>query len=207
MPKFQNLAGERFGCCVAIDYHPITSTRPYALWRCKTDCGEERYKQGTALRKERCLCRKREAISKSRKRHGRSNSAEYRAWMGMKARCYNPNHGSYEHYGERGIIVCDEWKNTFEKFFADMGERPSKIHSLDRIDNNGIYEKDNCRWATRIQQVRNRSCTRLFTFKNETLSAAEWGRRLGGSAMLVTHRIGRGWDYEKAFTTPAGGKQ
>lgn len=101
--------------------------------------------------------------SKSLRRHGHAarnplaRSPEYRAWDAMKSRCYNPKARGYAGYGGRGIAVCDRWRYSFENFLADMGERPSPEHSLDRIDNDGNYEPGNVRWATRSEQQRNRT--------------------------------------------------
>lgn len=89
--------------------------------------------------------------------HGLSKTVENKAWRAMKNRALNPNCPKYHRYGGRGIGVCGRWM-TFENFFADMGLRPSDEHSLDRIDNDGDYEPGNCRWATRIEQMRNQSC-------------------------------------------------
>lgn len=93
-------------------------------------------------------------------KHGLGNNAnnipEYRAWHSMKDRCSRENHKQYRHYGGRGIAVCDRWNESYENFLNDMGERPSDDHSLDRIDNNGNYTPDNCRWATKSQQNKNR---------------------------------------------------
>ncbi len=84
---------------------------------------------------------------------------EYRAWQAMKNRCYNPNCEKYARWGGRGITVCERWLHSFANFYADMGQRPSAKHSLDRIDNDGNYEPGNCRWATSVEQNNNQSKT------------------------------------------------
>jgi len=88
-------------------------------------------------------------------RHSVNETREYRTWVNMKARCYNPRMNAYEHYGGRGIFVCERWKHSFENFLADMGPKPAGL-SLDRKDVNGSYEPDNCSWATPYQQTHNR---------------------------------------------------
>jgi len=90
-----------------------------------------------------------------REHHGMSNTPEYRTWVGMNRRCSDPKDVGFKHYGGRGIAVCDQWRESFLAFYADMGKRPAGM-SLDRINVNGPYAPDNCRWATQKQQVSNR---------------------------------------------------
>ena len=121
----------------------------------------------------------------------------------MIDRCGRPSHRFFHHYGGRGISVCDRWK-TYDNFLADMGRRPSDKHSLDRIDNNGNYEPNNCRWATSVTQLRNRRANRMITFNGRTMCIAEWSEETGLSSAAITQRIdGLGWSIENALTIPA----
>lgn len=130
---------------------------------------------------------------------GHVNST-YLSWQLMKRRCLNPNDVAYERYGARGITVCDRWLHSFESFLADMGERPDG-KQLDRIDNQGNYEPSNCRWVTKRDNARNRSSNVLLTVGGVTRTATEWGE-LTGLGETVARRIKRGWDPERAVTTP-----
>lgn len=123
----------------------------------------------------------------------------------MRARCENPEARRYCDYGGRGITVCERWAD-FENFLADMGRKPSLGHSIDRIDNDGPYSPENCRWATKTEQMRNRNSNRYLTHGGETLLMIEWAERLGCPSSVIHKRITRGWSVEKAVTTPPGAK-
>jgi hypothetical protein len=110
--------------------------------------------------------------------HGRSKTPEYRVWNTMWFRCTNPKCSSYKFYGARGIVVCDRWKH-FENFIADMGDRPAKGYSIERIDGSKGYEPGNCRWATAREQASNTRNTVLLEYEGLKLSLAEWARRVG----------------------------
>ena len=133
--------------------------------------------------------------------HGMIKIPEYKSWAGMKTRCFNPNTKSYSDYGGRGITVCDRWKNSFEDFFADMGSRPSSKHSLDRIDNDGDYQKDNCRWATPKEQSNNRRYNKLITINGKTLNITQWEKEKGFTKNVIWFRLKAGWsDYDAVMT-------
>ena len=134
--------------------------------------------------------------------HGMSRTPEYYAWQHMKDRCFNSNYKQYLYYGGRGITVCDRWKNSFENFLADMGSRPAPKHSIDRIDNNGDYRPDNCRWATKVEQANNRRYNRLITIACVTLTIAQWTKEMGFSENLISNRLKDGWSEFDAVMTP-----
>lgn len=129
-------------------------------------------------------------------------SPTYKVWRSMQIRCKHPCVATYPIYGGRGISVCDRWIGSFENFLADMGERPSKDHQIDRINNDGNYEPSNCRWATRKEQGRNRRTNRLVEFGGETLCIIEWSERTGLHKDTIKNRLNNGWSAEAAITTP-----
>lgn len=127
--------------------------------------------------------------------------SEYGTWACMKKRCLNPKDAGFHRYGGRGIKVCKSWLKSFMNFYRDMGPRPTKESTLDRINNNGNYCKKNCRWTDRRTQVLNREITTWIEFNGEKLCHTEWAARLGGNPTLVRDRIEkRGWTIEMAVT-------
>lgn len=140
-------------------------------------------------------------------RHGYVRTKVYRTWHGMKARCYNQNNQKYPDYGGRGIKVVKRWREKFENFLEDMGEPPSKNHSIDRINNNGNYCKSNCRWATIEQQANNKRNNRIITYNGKTQTLPRWARETGIDRRTIMKRIGYGWSLDKVFTKVNYNKQ
>lgn len=136
--------------------------------------------------------------------HGMSYTPEYAIYRAMLKRCNNPSHPSFKRHGARGIRVCDRWLSGFEAFFEDMGPRPSPDHSLEREDNDGNYEKNNCRWATWEEQNSNKRDNHNLTFQGETMTISRWSRRVGIGRATINHRLARGWTVEQALTAPIG---
>jgi hypothetical protein len=127
----------------------------------------------------------------------------YTTWNGMIHRCYDPDSPSFKYYGARGITICDRWRNSVHDFIADMGNRPSMQHSLDRIDNTVGYEPGNCRWATTIQQCNNRSSNVYLQFDGRRQTIANWARELGITTATLWKRLKRR-TLEEALTMAPG---
>lgn len=129
--------------------------------------------------------------------HGMTNDPVYGVWGNMIDRCENPNAQQFHAYGGRGIKVCTEWRTSFVKFAADMGERP-KGHTIERIDVNGDYNAGNCRWATQMEQAQNRRNTP----KANGMSPRQVAEATGLSLDAVRHRFARGWDADRIMSQP-----
>lgn len=177
-----------------------------AGYLCRCECGNETMVLRSNLlcgSVVSCGCFHKEVASMANRKHRKSGDRVYRIWAEMKSRCLNNNNIGYERYGGRGIKVCDRWKDSFESFLVDMGEPPGNDYTIDRIDNNGDYEPSNCRWATPMQQSRNRRSCIMVEYGGEKICVAELAERLGISSQLLRRRIKRGWDLESAINTPS----
>lgn len=170
--SFKNdLTGQRFGRLTVLRFVP--SETPHSYWLCKCDCGNDTLVRGTHLLQSHvtsCGC----LFMQQHYKHGGSYTRIYNIWEGMKSRCYNKNHKSYQRYGGRGIFVCDDWKNDFTAFrdWALLNGYSDDL-SIDRIDNNNGYFPENCRWVDAKTQSRNRSSNALIEYKGRMISIAE----------------------------------
>ncbi|MDP3322680.1 MAG: hypothetical protein Q8S71_03935 [Hydrogenophaga sp.] len=134
-------------------------------------------------------------------KHGMHGTLTYSRWRSMMSRCYQVNASNYKYYGLKGIKVCQSW-HEFYSFFLDMGECPDETMTLDRINNEGDYEKNNCRWATQAKQNSNRSSCVILTYNGVSKNVAEWAKDIGISANSINQRRYLGWSVEKILTTP-----
>lgn len=210
MAELIDLTGLRFGRLRVVK-RATSKGRRGARWHCACDCGGTSVVGASALRSghtQSCGCLQRErtaaAARISSRIHGMTNSPEFRSWLAMLSRCRNPNATGYDRYGGRGIAVCERW-DDFTLFYSDMGPRPSLTHSLDRIDKNGDYCPDNCRWATKEEQANNRRDNQIVIIDGAETTLRRALRQTGNIVDRKTawRRIQRGWQHEQAITVPA----
>lgn len=141
-------------------------------------------------------------LAKPREYHGMKHAPEYAIWSALKNRCLNPNDARWDSYGGRGITICQKWADSFRAFIGDLGSRPTKEHSVERIDNNKPYQPGNCRWATRKEQARNKRNNRMLTLAGTTQCVSAWAEETGINRKTILFRLNSGWSVEKALTTP-----
>lgn len=191
--------GTRFGLWEVVEENPVRCRREFRLRVRCAGCGEEslvslsRLELGQA---KSCLkCR-------PKKRAGESRTVEYRAWLNMKSRCYNPNNVSYKYWGGKGVEVSSEWRDNYPKFLAYMGRRPSPAHSLGRLDGSGNYEPGNVAWQTDEEQARNMSSNVNLTVHGKTQCLAAWAQETGVIPQTIKERLRGGWGADEAVSTP-----
>lgn len=208
--SFIDLTGQRFGRLTAIER--VENKGKATMWRCMCDCGNVTVVAAGALRSNEvrsCGCLQKELTSLRNTTHGMANSRLHRIWRGMKSRCYNQNTAEYQHYGGKGVKVCDQWKNNFEDFYRwaiENGYRDDL--SIDRIDCNGDYSPENCKWSNIIEQANNKMNNIVLTYNGETHTLAEWSGIVGISRCTLRDRLKRyGWSVERTLTEPVRGKK
>jgi hypothetical protein len=192
--NFKDMSGLTFGRLEVIE-RIENHASGNAQWLCACSCGSETRALGSQLRKgskKSCGC-----INRT---HGQSATPTHVSWSSMQTRCSNPNHPHYPKYGGRGIVVCKRWLD-FRNFLSDMGERPHGT-SLDRIDTNGDYSPENCRWATPRQQGNNRSDNKIIEHGGESKTVAQWSRKMHMKPDTLHRRLAKGWSAKRAIEQP-----
>lgn len=195
----KDLRGQKFNKWLVIGL-PFRN-KNHTFYQCKCDCGTMKdvelstLKRGTSSGCAKCR--------NNHHTHGKSSSKIYWIWHGMNERCLNKKQPSYKNYGGRGITVCDEWQK-FEPFYEwAMANGYAENLTIDRIDVNGNYEPQNCRWATIQEQAENKRTSVKYTFNGETKTQAEWARTLGIARNTLGERVKK-YGVEKALTTKKG---
>ncbi len=192
-------AGQVFGMLTVIE-RSGSSPDGHAKWLCRCACGASTVKATNNLRTSRCIqscgCEGKRLQAQSHETHGMRNSREYQSWRAAKERCHNPASKDYPRYGGKGISMCDEWRNSFEAFHAHMGSRPADT-TLDRYpDQSGNYEPGNCRWATTIEQNRNRRSSVTVEWRGAPTGLAVVAKELGITYGAAFMRYKRGKLHE-----------
>lgn len=207
MPSFQDLSNSKYGLLTVI--RRVKNVKSRTSWLCDCECGNQAVVSSSKLKNghtKSCGCLQRLLASTSNKKHGHScypnkgkATKEYNTWSLIKRRCgKSATTSETKNYYEKGIFVCDEWANSFENFLLDMGYSPSSKHSIDRIDNNLGYFKENCRWTDSKTQARNKSNNIKITINGESKTIAEWSEIYCLPYKKIYARIKRGWNPELA---------
>lgn len=205
MPKFIDLTGKKFGRLTVIKKSKNKYKDKQIMWICRCDCGEKIEVIGNSLVRgntKSCGCLRKELainnISNPHITHRMSQNRIYRIYIAIKQRCYNSKHKEYKNYGERGIVLCEEWLNDFMNFYnwaVDNGY--SDTLSIDRKDVNGIYEPDNCKWSNDKEQSNNKRNNRYLTINGETKTISQWADCSEVSHQTIRGRLNRGWEVNE----------
>lgn len=201
--RYSWMIGKRFDF---LTVESVERTNGRIVCHCVCKCGTRKNVRRDHLisgKTASCGCLRKITTYNRSTTHGMKNTRLYRCWRNMKTRCYNPGYIEFDRYGGRGISVCDEWQSFLPFCLWALTHGYSEELSLDRIDNNGDYCPDNCRWATPKEQSLKR-CTNVYiTYNGTTKHISEWDKEIGASKSgRVRARLNAGWSVEKAVTTP-----
>ena len=202
--RIDNLAGKRFGRWTVIEYSHRSPVTKRVLWSCRCDCGTVKAVTVLSLKNgmsRSCGCLASDVARERNYKHGLNSHPLRSVYQGMKQRCLNPKAPEYENYGSRGIAVRPCWQESFVNFLADMGERPPQT-TLERIDNDGPYSPDNCRWATIKEQCNNTRQNRILEYDGKRLTLTAWAELLNIKPNTLRSRLRTGWTVEATLTTP-----
>lgn len=203
MKTAKDLTGSKFGRLTVLER--AQNENKQVMWKCICEDGNQVTVRAQHLREGRiqsCGCLARQMTSARSTTHGKTQTVEHKAWSAMRDRCNNENNKEYHSYGGRGICVCAEWQHSFEHFLEDMGTRPFDKYSIGRIDNNGNYEKSNCRWENRLEQANNKANSLFLELDGTRLTQAQWSKRVGIGAGTLAMRLRYGWSIRRALTEP-----
>ena len=207
-PNFKNLTGERFDRLTVIKYAgQLDNNCKEGFWWCECSC-ENRTLIAVRVgalkigNTKSCGCLSSEITRNRNTKHGMKFTSEHTVWMNIKSRCYNTNNKAYKNYGGRGITMCERWLESFENFYEDMGDRPSPKHSIDRIDNDGDYCPENCKWSTKQEQNRNKRNNLYLEYNKERLIAKDWCEKIDIDYDTLRARIRSGLSDEQCLTNP-----
>ena len=202
MARVEDLTGKRFGRLVVLERVENSKTGS-SRWLCKCDCGETRVHTAGTLNYgvvQSCGCYGKEARAKSNTTHNKSQTKLYRVWASMRERCFSPLCKGFPYYGGRGISVCDEWNSSFQVFYDwAIGNGYCEGLSIDRIDVDGNYCPENCRWVSKNIQANNTQKNVRIEYNGEVHTIGEWANILGIEYRTLWMRLRRGWSVEKAF--------
>lgn len=199
-----DIKNQTFGRLKVIDYAFSKDGRSY--WHCKCSCGKELDIMGKDLKNnhiQSCGCLRREVTSKRMTKHGSTNTRLYHIWSTMKRRCETVKSGkAYKDYVLRNIKICEEWHDfsAFQNWAFENGYTDEL--TIDRIDNNGNYCPENCRWVDLITQENNKRNNTWLTYNNKTQTIAQWARELGMKYNTLNERLRKGWSVDMALSTP-----
>lgn len=201
MATFIDLTGQRFGRLIVIE-RVQKEGYTNAFWKCRCDCGKEIVTSSRHLRSghtQSCGCYQRERAAEYHTVHGMKGTKLLSVYSAMKGRCYNPSDGKYYRYGARGIKMCDEWKNNPSAFFNwALSNGYSEGLSIDRIDNDGNYCTENCRWVDALTQANNKSSNHYYTYEGVTKTISQWAKELGQNYATIKRRIYDG-SFERLY--------
>ena len=195
--NFVDKTGQRFGLLTVVSR--AANQGKIVAWNCVCDCGKSTVVRAASLQSGNTKsCGH---LVGGVQTHGMTGTRAHNSWRAMRERCYVKTNSAYRFYGALGITVCDEWNDSFEKFYSDMGD-PPEGYSIDRIDGTTGYSPDNCRWASLAVQNRNKKSSKFITYEGETLTVSEWARRIGCITNSIEYRLRKGWSLKDALTTP-----
>lgn len=203
--RYEDISRQRFGRLTVLSVEGRNG-RKAIVWKCICECGNVHFATTWSLKGgsvSSCGCYKIERNLVAKRVHGhasRQGTTEYRSWQSLKSRCCNPSSPYFSDYGGRGITVCDQWKDSFLTFLADMGRKPTPKHTIERKNNDGNYEPGNCKWATVVEQANNRRSSKFIVVGGVRMTISQCSRQYGIKMKTLWDRLQAGWDANEAAT-------